>query len=179
MSAVGLRYARAFVDVAVADKLDPNQTLQELRTIADTARDSAPLRKVWESPAIPAEQKRGLLDAIAKREGISRLVRNFIAVLIDHRRIGLLEEITKDFEEELYARLGFTEAEITSARELSENEKRILESQVEKLTGKKVRARYQRDETLLGGAVVQIGSTIYDGSVKGQLERIRQELAAS
>jgi F-type H+-transporting ATPase subunit delta len=179
MSAVGLRYARAFVDVVVADKLDAAKTLEQLQSIATSARESAPLRTVWESPAIPAEQKRGLLDAIAKREGISRMVRNFIAVLIDHRRIGLLDEITKEFEQELYARLGVTEAEITSARELSDQEKGLLEAQVEKLTGKKVRARYRRDETLLGGAVVQIGSTIYDGSVKGQLERIREELAAS
>ena len=179
MSAVGLRYARAFVDVVVGDKLDPNKTVEELQTIAATAHESQPLRKVWESPAIPAEQKRGLLDVIAKREGISRLVRNFLAVLIDHRRIGLLDEITKDFEEELYSRLGFTEAEITSARELSATEKKTLEAQVEKLTGKRVRPRYRRDETILGGAIVQIGSTIYDGSVKGQLTRIREELAAS
>src|SRR6478752_405247 len=107
MSAVGLRYARAFVDVVVGDKLDPGKTLQELQTIAATAQDNEALRQVWGSPAIPAEQKRGLLDAIAKREGMSRLVRNFIAVLIDHRRIGLLEEVVKDFEVELYARLGF------------------------------------------------------------------------
>jgi F-type H+-transporting ATPase subunit delta len=179
MSAVGLRYARAFVDVVVGDKLDPGKTLQELQTIAATAQDNEALRQVWGSPAIPAEQKRGLLDAIAKREGMSRLVRNFIAVLIDHRRIGLLEEVVKDFEVELYARLGFAEADITSARELSEAEKRVLEAQVEKLTGRKVRARYTRDESILGGAIVQIGSTIYDGSVKGQLERIREELAAS
>lgn len=179
MSAVGLRYARAFVDVVMSEKLDPAKTLAELQSIAANARDSAALRNVWQSPVIPPQQKRGLLDAIAKKEGISRLVRNFIAVLIDQQRIAVLEEITKDFEQELYSRMGFTEAEITSARELSDTEKRTLEGQVEKLTGKKVRARYRRDETLLGGAVVQIGSTIYDGSVKGQLQRLREELAAS
>jgi F-type H+-transporting ATPase subunit delta len=106
-------------------------------------------------------------------------VRNFVAVLIDHRRIALLEEVVQDSEKELNRRLGFAEAHITSARELTSAERRALESQVEKLTGSKIRARYGRDESILGGAIVQVGSTIYDGSVKGQLERIREELAAT
>jgi F-type H+-transporting ATPase subunit delta len=179
MSALTSRYARAFVDVVLDDRLDAAKTLQELHTIAAIAQGSLELRRVWESPAIPAEQKRALLDAIAKREAISRPVRNFIAVLIDHRRINLLDQVIKDFEQELNQRLGFAEAEISSARDLSDSERRALELQVEKLTGKKVRARYSRDASLLGGAIVKLGSTIYDGSVKGQLERIREQLSST
>ena len=82
-------------------------------------------------------------------------------------------------EKELDARLGFAEAEITSARVLGDAEKGEFEAQVGKLTGKKVRARYGQDASLLGGAVVRVGSTIYDGSVKGQLERIREEISGS
>jgi F-type H+-transporting ATPase subunit delta len=179
MSAVSSRYARAFVDVVIAHRLDANQTLRELRTITEANQTSPELRKIWQSPAIAGDEKRGLLDAIVKKEGISRPVRNFVAVLIDHRRIALLEEVVEDSEKELNRRLGFAEAHITSARELSSAERRALESQVEKLTGSKIRARYGRDESILGGAIVQVGSTIYDGSVKGQLERIREELAAT
>jgi F-type H+-transporting ATPase subunit delta len=179
MSAVTSRYARAFVDVVIGDHLDPTRTLQELQAIVANNESSSELRKVWESPAIPAEQKRRLLDAIIQRERISRPVRNFVAVLIDHRRIALIREVAKDFEKELNSRLGFAEAQITSARELSAAEKRDLELHVEKLIGKKVRARYDRDESILGGAVVQVGSTIYDGSVKGQLERIREQLSSN
>ena len=179
MSAVTSRYARAFVDVVMGNRLDANRTLQELRTITLTNLSSPDLRKVWESPAIPAAQKRKLLDAIVAQEKISRQVRNFIAVLIENRRIALLDEVLADFEKELNSRLGFAEAQITSARELSDTERRALESQVEKLVGKKVRARYGRDESILGGAVVQVGSTIYDGSVKGQLERIREQLSSN
>jgi F-type H+-transporting ATPase subunit delta len=179
MSVVSSRYARAFVDVVLESHLDANKTLQELHNIAAAAQDSVDLRRVWESPAIPAEQKRSILDAIVAREGMSRPVRNFIAVLIDHRRINLLNQVIRDFELELYSRLGFSEADIISARDLNEPERRALESRVEKLTGKKVRARYSRDESLLGGAVVKLGSTIYDGSIKGQLERIRERLAES
>lgn len=179
MSEVTSRYARAFVDVVIADRLDPHRTFEELKTITATYQSSPELQKVWQSPAIAGQGKRGLLDAIVKREGISGPVRNFVAVLIDHRRIALVEEVLQDCERELNRRLGFAEAEITSARELSSAERSALESQVEKLTGKKIRARYGRDESILGGAIVQVGSTIYDGSIKGQLERIREELATS
>jgi F-type H+-transporting ATPase subunit delta len=105
-------------------------------------------------------------------------VRNLVAVLIDHRRIHFLKQITDQLEKELDARLGFADAQITSARELAAAERRALESQIAKLTGKKVRAQFGLDSSLLGGAVVRVGSTIYDGSVKGQLERIKQAISS-
>lgn len=178
MSAATSRYARAFVDVVIDRRLDANRVLQELESMAATARDNQQLHQVWESPAIAADQKRSLLDAIVARQGVSRPVRNLIAVLIDHRRIASLEQVVKDFQQELDRRLGFAEAEISSARELSDSEKRALESQVERLSGKKVRARYSQDASLLGGAVVKLGSTIYDGSVSGQLEKMREQLSS-
>jgi F-type H+-transporting ATPase subunit delta len=150
--------------------------LREAQSLAALVAGSRDLREVWRTPSIQAEQKRGVLDAVVAREGISRPVRNFIAVLIDHRRIEFLDEIVKQFELELDRRLGFAEAEITSARDLNDSERRRLEAQVEKLTGKRVRARYSCDRSILGGAIVKVGSTIYDGSVNGQLERIREQL---
>lgn len=177
MSAVTSRYARAFADVVLDGRLDTKKVMQELQALSATAQSSVELRRVWEDPSIPADQKRGLLDAIVAREGLSRPVRNFIAVLIDHGRFGMLDEVLRDFEHELDVRLGFAEAEIATVRDLNEPERRILETQVEKLTGKKVRARYSRDAAILGGAVVKIGSTIYDGSVRGRLQRIREQLA--
>lgn len=178
MASVTNTYARAFADVVFDTRLDAAKTLREAQSLAELVARSKQLRDVWEAPSIPAEQKRGLLDAIVAREGISRSVRNFMAVLIDHRRIRFLEPIVKQFEQELNQRLGFAEAEITSARELGEAERRALEARVEKLTGKKVRAQYSQDESLLGGAIVRVGSTIYDGSVKGQLERIRAAISS-
>ena len=115
---------------------------------------------------------------IAQRDEISKPVRNLVAVLIDHRRVHFLEPIIRQLEKELDARLGFAEAEITSARALADAEKREFEAQVGKLTGKKVRAHYEQDATLLGGAVLRIGSTIYDGSVKGQLERLKEAISS-
>ncbi len=177
MASVTNTYARAFADAVLGSRVDAAQTLKEAQDLAQLVASSKELRAVWETPSIPAEQKRSVLDAIVAREGISRIVRNFVAVLIDHRRISFLAPIVKQFEIELDRRLGFAEADITSARELSETERRTLENQVADLTGKKVRARYFLDQRILGGAVVKIGSTIYDGSVSGELERIRERLS--
>jgi F-type H+-transporting ATPase subunit delta len=177
MASVTRLYARAFADVVFDTRLDAGKTLQELRALSALLAENPDLRRVWENPAIAAEQKRGVLDAIAKREGLSREVRNFVAVLIDHRRMHFYDSIVAQLAQELDARMGFAEAQITSARDLSEAEKRALEAQVEKLTGKKVRAKYGRDSAILGGAIVRVGSTIYDGSVLGQLQKIREQIA--
>jgi F-type H+-transporting ATPase subunit delta len=177
MASVVSIYSRAFADVVFDSRLDAAKTLEQLHLLSALLRANVDLRRVWENPAITAEQKRGVLDAIAKREGLSKEVRNFVAVLIDHRRMHFFDAIVDQLGHELDARMGFAEAQITTARDLGDQEKRSLEAQVEKLTGKRVRARYLRDAAVLGGAIVRVGSTIYDGSVLGQLESIREEIA--
>jgi F-type H+-transporting ATPase subunit delta len=176
MATVANTYARAFADVVIANRLDAGKTVAEAQQIAGLVRDSKPLREVWEAPSISAEQKRAVLDGIAKKAGLSRPVRNFVAVLIDKGRIRFLNEIVAQFARELNERLGFTEAAITTARELNADERAALERDLARVTGKSIRANYSQDKTILGGAIARVGSTVYDGSVKGQLERIRQQL---
>lgn len=178
MASVASTYARAFADVVFDAHLDPDHSIAELQAIASLLAESPMLRRVWENPAIPVEQKRRVLDVIAERDGVSRPVRNLVAVLIDHRRIHFFDAIIAQLEKELDARMGFAEAQIMSARELGDGEKREFEKQIGKLTGKKVRAKYGSDASLLGGAVVRVGSTIYDGSVKGQLERLKEAISS-
>jgi F-type H+-transporting ATPase subunit delta len=178
MASVANTYARAFADVVLSERLDADRAMVELRAVADLLAESVELRRVWENPAIPAEQKHRLLDVIARRDGISRPVRNLVAVVIDHRRVRFLSRIIQQVEKELDARLGLVEAEIFSMRDLGDAEKRALEAQLGRGTGKKVRARYGQDASLLGGALVRVGSTIYDGSVKGQLERIKEAISS-
>ena len=178
MPSVASTYARAFADVVLSARLNADRSIAELRMIADLLAQSSDLPRVWENPAIPADQKRRVLDVVVERDGISKQVRNLVAVLIDHRRIHFLEPVIAQLEKELNARLGFAEAQITSARELGDAEKREFETQVEELTGKKVRAHYGHDPSLLGGAVVRVGSTIYDGSVKGQLQRLKEAISS-
>src|ERR1700692_3813887 len=116
MASVTNTYARALADVVFDQHLDPGKSLQEVQALSQLVAGSRELREVWEAPSIPAEQKRALLDAIVAREGFSRPVRNFVAVLIDHRRIKFLDPIVKEFEQELNRRMGFVEAQIISAR---------------------------------------------------------------
>ena len=179
MAAVLGRYARAFAEVAVEHKLDPDKAVEELSAVADLIHGSRELRNVLQNPAVPREQKHALLDALMKRMGGSKLLRNFLAVLIDHRRIGGLGEVVTLFKEELDRRLGIAEARVSSARPLTAAEKKSLEKQLAEITGMTVRASYSEDTALLGGVTVRMGSTIYDGSVQGRLERMRAEIASS
>ncbi len=178
MASVANTYARAFADVVLSERLDADRAVAQLREVTDLLAESAELRSVWENPAIPAKQKHSLLDVIAKRDGISAPARNLVAVVIDHRRVRFLPRIIQQVEKELDARLGLAEAQITSMRELGDAEKRALEAQVGRVTGKTVRARYAQDASLLGGAMVRVGSTIYDGSVAGQLQRIKEAISS-
>ena len=178
MASVASTYARAFADVVFSAHIDAARAIGGLRQVATLFKESIELRRVWENPAVPADQKRKLLDVIVHRYGIDKPVRNLVAVLIDHRRMPYLPRIVDQVEKELDTRMGFAEAQISSARELSDPEKRSLEAQIAKTTGKKVRASYGLDPSLLGGAVVRLGSTIYDGSVRGQLEKIKETISA-
>jgi len=176
MASVANTYARAFADVVLETHLPADRAVGELKSIATLLTENPALRRVWENPAIPAQEKRGVLDGIVKVEGLSKPVRNLMAVLMDHRRVQFLESIITHLEKELDARLGFADAQITSAHALGESEKAVLEKQIASMTGKKVKASYQQNGSLLGGAVVRIGSTVYDGSVLGQLHRIKEAM---
>ena len=176
MAAVVNTYARAFADVVMANRLDAAKTLAETQQISALVRENRDLREVWEAPSIPAEQKRAVLDGIVKKAGISHPVRNFVAVIMDKGRMRFLSEIVDQFGQELNQRLGFADAEITTTRDLSAEERSELERDLAQVTGKKIKARYDQDQNILGGAIARVGSTVFDGSVKGQLERIRKQL---
>ena len=179
MAEVGSRYARAFADVVFEKKLDAVKAAEELRSLEKLLQENLQLRRLWENPAVPAEQKRAVLDAIVRKSGLSKPVRNFVAVLLDRRRIGQLSSILRQYEEEINRRLGLAEADITSFRELSAAEKKRLEAKIAAVTGKQVRAQYKTDSHILGGAIIRVGSTVYDGSVRGQLHKLKEQLTSS
>ncbi len=177
MAAVQSRYARALADVVFEKKLIPGRIREQLRSLVDTFNASLDLRRVWENPGVPTEQKTKLLDAICAQLTVEPVVRNFVAVLIRHQRIAMLGSIVEQFDLEVNARLGIADAEITSARALGPDERQAMESQIARLTGKQVRAKYVTDGALLGGAIVRVGSTVYDGSVRGQINKLKEVLA--
>ncbi|MGH9576337.1 MAG: ATP synthase F1 subunit delta [Terriglobales bacterium] len=176
MKAAAGKYARAFADVVIGRQLDAARTVEEVRAFAALIAGSAELRTVLENPSVAAKQKLALLDALTSRLGVSRYVRNFAALLVDNHRIAAIAEIARQFALELDDRLGFAQADVTTARDLDDAERNLLIGHIERLTSRKVRAQYARDPKLLGGAVVRLGSTVYDGSVRGQLQRLKEHI---
>jgi F-type H+-transporting ATPase subunit delta len=179
MASVNIRYARALADAVFDLRMDVLASVRDLNAIVAMAAESEDLRRVWENPSITVEQKRGVLDALVAQAGTSKIVRNFIAVLIDHQRIRNLPQIARQFELELNSRMGFADAEISSVHELGAQDRQLIEQQAERVAGKKVRARYKTNQGLLGGVLIRIGSTVYDGSLRGQLAKIREQLSAN
>lgn len=177
MKALANRYATALADVALA-RGAAEEARRDLAGFNALFQESADLRNFLASPAVPRPGKQAVIEQLTSRLGASQMLRNFLFVMADHRRMQELPQILQAFEEELRARQGVAEARVTSVAGLSETEKAELKAALERLTGKKIEARYDVDPALLGGARVQIGTTVYDGSVRAQLDRMRQELAS-
>lgn len=180
MAIVDLRYARALAQVVQEQKLDVNAVQAQLSDFAGLVEGNRDLREVLQNPSIPEQQKLNLLDSLAGRLGMSKPVRNLLAVMMHNNRLHELGEIVAAYHEIADEETRVAEAEITTARPLDPNSKALLEQQVAKLAGgQQVRASYSEDASLLGGAVVRIGTTVYDGSVRAQLEALKQRLMAA
>ncbi|MBX5495940.1 MAG: ATP synthase F1 subunit delta [Bryobacteraceae bacterium] len=178
--AVASRYARALVDLVSDPRhaLDADEVVKQLEAFDKALAESSDLRTILLSPAITAAKKRGIVARLAELAGVSRLVRNFLFVLIDHRRVNLLGDIRVAVQALLDERLGIVRAQVTSAIPLEDRQRAELTAQLERLTGKSVRCDFSTDASLLGGVIAKIGSTTYDGSVRGQLRALRRQLVA-
>jgi F-type H+-transporting ATPase subunit delta len=177
-SALANRYARALVDVILApgSALKPEDAVAQLRAAEQMVAQSAELRIALLTPAIPSSRKRAVMGKLLDEMATPHIIRNFFFVVIDHRRIGMLREIREAFEVVLDERLGFVRAEVTSAAALDERRCAGVESELSRLVGKRMRVRFAVDPELLGGALARIGSTLYDGSLRGQLQQLRRQL---
>jgi F-type H+-transporting ATPase subunit delta len=180
LSAVATRYANALADVVTAgsSKLRPQDAVAELGTFEEALNTSGELRNALTTPAIPGNRKKAVVGRIAERLGLSQITRNFLFILVDRRRIALLAEIIRTFELVVDERLGFGRADVTSAGALADNERAAVVAELEKLSGKRLRAFYAVDEALIGGVVARIGCTVYDGSVRGELQNLERRLGA-
>ena len=175
MKALAERYAGALVDVALENK-QADQVKQELAAFAAMVRESADLHAFLANPSITRAIKHAAIEQLVARMGASRTLRNYLFVIVDQRRAGMLVEIEQAFSALLDARQGITQATVTSAAELTSVERAEIDAALAKLTGRKVQAQCKTDPALIGGAVVRIGSTIYDGSVRAQLDRLRAKM---
>jgi F-type H+-transporting ATPase subunit delta len=177
LKSASLQYANALADVALAQgAADP--ALKQLADFGAVVAGSAELRNFLTSPAVPREAKHGVMEKIAARLGAGKIIRNFLFVIADHHRTHILPEIIAAFEGVVRQRQGIAETEISSAVELSAAQKKRFAQTLERITGKKIQAKYSLDPTLLGGAIVRVGDTIYDGSVRNSLNEMRARLTA-
>jgi F-type H+-transporting ATPase subunit delta len=184
-TAVVNRYANALADVVLAPQagsndagVEPAQVVEQLRSFDEAVASVPALRSVLTSPAIPVARKRAVIKSIAEKLGLAKVVCNFVLVVSDHRRSEALAQIVEAFEELLDSRLGFVRAEVHSAFELNGEQQNQLSGQLAHLAGAEVRMRFVVQPELIGGVTAKIGSSVYDGSVRGQLAEMRKRLSA-
>ncbi len=178
MAAFVSRYAGAFADVVTEAKLNTAAIDQQLTDFLATWQGSSELREFFENPSIAVNDKVAILDKLNAKLGMQKELRNLIAVLISNNRIAHVAEVAEGYRRLLQDQMGIHPAEITTARELDAKEREALLAEVGKLAGGKVEASFKLDASILGGTVVRIGSTVYDGSVRRRLDRLRDALIA-
>ena len=178
MPAFVARYATAFAEVVTDARLDAAAIDNKFSDFLATWEGSAELRTFFVNPAVPASQKIEIVDKLNARLGMQKELRNLLAVLISNNRIGHVVEVAAAYRRILQQQSGIRPAEIVTARELSADERGALVAELAKLAGAKLDPSFRLDSTILGGAVVRIGSTVYDGSVRGRLDRLKEELVS-
>ena len=177
MKSASLQYANAMADIALAQGA-AETAAKQLQQFGAAYAESLELRTFLASPAVSITAKHEVLEKIVARLGASKIIRNFLFVLTDHRRTQLIPEVIATFHEVIRQRQGIAEAIVSSPIELSAAQKKEMAATLARLTGKKIEAKYTLDPALLGGAVVRIGDTIYDGSLRSRLNEMRARLAA-
>ena len=177
MKSASLQYANALADIAMAQGA-AKQVVEQLIGFGALYAESAELRNFLASPAVTKEGKHRVIEKLLARVGSSKIVRNFLFVIIDHQRTHALPEMIAAFQDVIRQRQGITEAQVSSAVELSNTQKAEMEFTLEKMTGRRVEAKFSLDPGLLGGAIVRVGDTVYDGSVRGRLNELRARLAS-
>ena len=182
-SAVSFRYASALADSLAAPgagrpTFNPETIATQLQQFNQLVTENNELRIVFSTPAVSTEKKKAILSKLIPGAGLDSITANFLSVVIDHDRMGLLGEIVEAFQAILYERLGMAVAEVTTARPLEENEQKELTAALSAKTGKSIQLNLSLDPNLIGGVVARIGSVIYDGSVRGYLSRLRTELTS-
>ncbi|HEY2119639.1 MAG TPA: ATP synthase F1 subunit delta [Candidatus Acidoferrum sp.] len=177
MKSAPLQYANALADIAL-EQGAAEPVLKQLSEFNNAYQESAELRNFLASPAVERDAKHGVIEKLVARMGASKIIRNFLFIMVDNQRTALLPQMLESFQAVLQQRQGVAEANVVSASVLNDGQKSQLQQTFEKLTGKKIQAKYSQDPALLGGVQVRIGDTIYDGSLRNRLNQMRARLAA-
>jgi F-type H+-transporting ATPase subunit delta len=177
-SLIARRYAKALAGIA-QDQDNLQQTQAELAAVAALVRGNADLERLCFYPLLAPAQKAKALDAVLAAAGIGATVRRFFGVVASAARLELIFELSTAFDELVDQRMGVVEASVQSAQPLSPAQSEALVSALARRTGKTVKLRWRQDPSLLGGVKAQVGSTVYDASILGQLRQLKQRLLSA
>jgi F-type H+-transporting ATPase subunit delta len=178
LQTIARRYATALADVVV-EKGEAAEVLEELTAWEKMIRENPALREVFANPTVSYEHKKNVLSALIARTRVRPTTSNFLQVLLKNQRLTDLAEINRRFAAVLDERAGVVAAQVVTARPVPESVKQAIHTKLKGLTGKEVRLKFETDDVIIGGLVTRIGSTVYDGSVKTQLELLATKLARS
>lgn len=169
------RYAEALFELGIEhDQLE--QLGDALRQAATMYAETDELRMVLTNPAVELQERHDVIEAVVDEAGWPQLFRNFLLLLVDRDRIVHIEAIADEYARRTDDHLGRARAEVTTAVELSDEQLASIRDQLAELTGKDVIMTTDVDESLIGGVVARVGSTIYDGSVRNHLQRMRNAI---
>lgn len=177
--AAAARYAKALFDVTLNEG-DVQRVQDELQRFVDVLRVHDALATVLTNPAIPVERKRALVNALARRVGMtSRPLTKLMLLLADHDRLRLVPHVAAAYRDRLMDHQKIVRGEVTSAIPLGEDRLRSLQESLARATGRMVLLESRVDPAILGGIIARVGSTVYDGSVTTQLQKMKQALVES
>ena len=174
MSVAANRYAGALMDVLYPEKAEAG--LEQLESLNALLKEQPDARRLLENPTFAGDRRKRLLKEISDALGLDRRVTNFAGILVDRNRLSLLDELIATYQKLLDERMGIVRAIVKAARPLDVSEQRELTGKLEEVTGKQVRMEIAVDPSLIGGVVAQVGSTVYDGSVRQQLHAFKSRL---
>ena len=175
---VARRYASALADVVI-ERREEREVQQEIEVWASMIDSNPQLKEVFANPTVAYEQKRTVLEELISRTRVRETTASFLRVLLRNQRLEQLPEVSARFGQVLDERASVVAAEITTARPIPEDLKKTLHDTLASATGKTVRLTFATDETIIGGLVARIGSTVFDGSVENNLERLADGLVGS
>ncbi len=178
--ALASHYARAFADAVFRPNsgLSPAEARSQLAIVAEMVANSQELRIALLSPAVTKSRKEAIVARLADDLGLHRLIKNFLLVLVSHRRSGQLRTIQKHFDLIADEREGWIRAEITSAKNLTPPQREQIERALGSKLGKFIRAHYIVDPALIAGIRARVASVEYDASLRGKLDQMRERLVA-
>jgi F-type H+-transporting ATPase subunit delta len=174
MSVAANRYAKALLDVLFPSQAERGR--EQLKTFLAVLSEESDARVVLENPTVSVERRKELLKKMGEVLDLEPRIRNFLGLLIERNRLDLLEKILLTYESLLDDRQGVIRARVTTALDLDSRQRDEVAARLQKLTGKKVRMEVFVDPSLIGGLVAQVGSTIYDGSIRQQLQTFKNSL---